>query len=604
MLRKVSFAINFKDLEVRVFSFLMSFAMLRFFSYLACGAILLSLGPAFQQHSVALFSSQSPSIYQSVYSDNMVAFVSVETWFVSALWPRYLIGSLVLFLSLKRSKTFRGAIILVSLAAFLVHMSIDLYTYFFETPNKISLFECLASNALGGALLSFIYVSISQVSQSLKVTATEHPKTARFISGIAPASIASLALLIQYYVLALFFNPSPAYVEARVGPEATISLLYDDAIKKQLEKEALDKCQCEKSDEDNKNFNFLSGNFVGSFSITGQGSEPSIVWHPAPNVTADVIVQAYDGCFGLASEKFPKPSKSSLYLKNVSAFEVKLPTSMLYVKSLANHGGLKIQDLKFAPIWLSKEGDTYSLTRFVSEKHPVEYKVNGGGLSLEITIPLLEVAQGPTAKRADKELILIQDGRKINLKLQPSAIGLKMTGCSAIPFKSQVNDQSMISTNNVVSFRLIINPNSPPSDVVYDKRSYASFNDLTGWYSVSKLAGGATKDLAIPGLVQGLSVFRGLQFLSLNGRPVEKIDNRTFTFYKSSLKAHMSNDSSLIMKGESNLVWVDGRRLSPTRWENMDIATQGILLGLAGFLMLGLSAIFRSLWKANSVLAP
>lgn len=105
--------------------------------------------------------------------------------------------------------------------------------------------------------------------------------------------------------------------------------------------------------------------------------------------------------------------------------------------------------------------------------------------------------------------------------------------------------------------------------------------------------------LISPGVAQGLSVFKGLKQMSINGKPLENFENRTLTFYNSSINLKLNEDDELILKGESELVWADEKRLSPTRWENMDGATQGILLGLAGTLLLGFLTVLRGLWKTN-----
>ncbi len=589
---------------MRALSFLLSFAFLKFLSLLACGAILLSLGPAFQQHSVALFSSQSPSIYQSVYSDGMIEFSPISAWLTDALLPRYVFGSMLLILGLKKSQTFRGGVVLVFLAAFFVHMAIDIYNYLSLSRGRISLLECFASNALGCALLSFLYVSIASLSQAFLINITEHPRIAGFISSIAPVSIAILALLIEYYILALFFNPSSSYVEARVGPDATISLLFDDDIKEKLAQKAREKCQCDEPAGDDNNFKFLNGDFSGHFSINGQGSEPAIVWNPAPDATADITIEAYDGCYASPDKRIAGASKSTLSFKSVNTFEVKLPPSLLLVRSLAKHGNLNMQNVRLAPIWLKKEEKKYSLTRFVAESQPVDYRVRDAAIELEIVVPLIDITQESRTKRAGKELMIVENGKPQTIKLLPSTGALDVNKCSPISIASQGGEQILTNLTNIATVRLTIKPTSAPDDFVYDKRNHVTFKGLGGWYSVSEVESEHTKQLATPGLVQSLSVFKGLQYLSLNGRSVEKLDNRMFTFDKSSIQAHLSDDNTLIMKGESNLVWVDKRRLSPTRWENMDIATQGILLGLAGVLVLGLGALFRSLWQSNPALSP
>jgi hypothetical protein len=579
---------------------LTSLSFLSAASLLICGTILLSLGPAFQQHSISLISSPSAGIYQSVYKDNLIAFASFKDWITGAFSAIYLCGSFLLLVCLRMSKTYRGAILLISLATFFINMSIDLHAYFTLKPNSVALFECLASNIIGGIIFAFFYVSISYACQTLPKVASEHPKVAQLFSWIGPAVLAVAALLIQYYVLALFFKPVSSYVEAKVTADASLAILYDDVVKNRLAEEEAEKCHCEKTEKEKNNFDFLSGNFQGNLSITGQGDNSSILWSPDPGKKAKITLNAYDGCYFNEAGKLPKADKRALIFNDVESLAIKLPSSMITIKTPTKQGNLQFNKAIFSPLWLDKKDKTFKITRFVGDNQTIDYWMHNSDINLELNIPLLDLSQKSKASPELKIITIVQNGKPTELKLLPPNNMLGIKGCYAVPIKNRSVDLTYVDAlTNIMTLQLNIAPTKSPKELFYDKRNYISLNNFSGWYSVSDIPEGDVRQLATPGVAQGLSVFKGLKHLSLNGKPVENLENRTFTFNNSDINLELDETDALLLKGESKLVWIDKKRLSPTRWENMDGATQGILLGLAGTLLLGLLALLRSLWKAN-----
>jgi len=573
-------------------------------SLLVCGAILLSLGPAFQQHSVSLISSPSAGIYQSVYKDNLIAFASFKDWITGAFSTVYLCGSFLLLFCFRMSKTYRGGTLLISLAAFFINMSIDLYAYFTLPSNSVALFECLVSNIAGGVIFAFIYVSISYACQVLPKDASEHPRVAQLFSSIGPAILAFAVLLIQYYILALFFKPVPSYVEAKVSADASLGLLYDDTVKKRLAEEEAEKCHCENPKKEKINFDFLSGSFQGSLSITGQGKDSSLLWNPESGKKAKITLNAYDGCFLSEPGKLPKADKRSLIFNDVESLEIKLPSSMITIETPAKQGNLQFHKAIFSPMWLDKKEKTSKITRFVGDNQTVDYWMHNSDVNFELKVPLLDMSEKSKATPELKIITIVQNGKPTQLKLLPPNNMLGIKGCYAVPIKNSGNNLAYVDAlTNIMSLQLIIAPMKSPMELYYDKRNYMSLKNISGWYSVADIAEGGVKKLSSPGVAQGISVFKGLKHLSLNGKPVDSVENRMFTFYNADVNLELNEDDDLVLKGESELVWVDKKRLSPTRWENMDGATQGILLGLAGTLLLGFLVLLRSLWKANPSLA-
>jgi hypothetical protein len=589
---------------MRYLKLLASHKFLTSVSLLICGTILLSLGPTFQQHSISLISSPSAGIYQSVYKDNLIAFSPFKSWVSGAFSLIYLCGSLLVLVCLKISKTYRGAALLISLAAFLFTMVIDVYSYFTLPPNSVALFECFVSNIIGGVIFAFVYVSISYVCQILPTVATEHSGVTKLLSSIGPAILAIAVLLIQYYVLTLFFSPVPSYIEAKVTANATLALLYDDSVKKRLAEEEAEKCQCESTKEEKNNFDFLSGSFEGSLSITGQGKDSSLVWSPEPGKKAEVTLSAYDGCYLSEAGKLPKADRRTLIFNDVESLEIKLPSSMATIKTSLKRGSLEFNKTAYSPMWLDKKDKTFSITRFVREGETADYWVNNNDIDLELVLPLLDLSQKSKATPELKIVTIVQNGKSTQLKLLPPNNMLGVKGCYAVPIKSRGADLTYVDAlTNIMSLRLKVKQVKSSEGLYYDKRNYLTFKDISGWYSVSDIVEGGTKKLVKPGVAQGFSVFSGLKYLSLNGKPVDGLDNRVFTFNNSNVNMDLTDDDTLVLKGESKLVWVDRKRLSPTRWENMDGATQGILLGLAGTLLLGFLLLLRNLWKANPSIA-
>lgn len=570
-------------------------------SMVVCGTILLSLGPLFQQHTMSMVSSPSSGIYQSVYKDSLISFPSFMDCLSQTYSFLYFCGSLFLLACFRRSKTSRGGILLLATASFLFTMVVDVY--FFITGQKLNwawIFECFISNLIGGIILGFVYISISYLSNALRNNTSEHSTIVSVLACATPVALAALVLLVQYYILALFFSPVTSYVEARVAAEAVVSYVFNKDVKSKFEADEKPPCDCESpKKKEYPDFGYLTGSFSGDFSFTGQGKKSSMIWHPNPGAKASVTISAYDGCYRSEGGKLPKPESHLISFDSVESLEIELPEGLFTARTPHKRGNLEFSENVLTPTWLKKDKDL-TLTRFVPDGQLVDYWVNNEGINLEVVIPLLDVAGKSVATTAPKNIAIIQNGKQTKLNLlSPNSISMA-NGCTAVPALASGNgDFHAKARTSVITLNIKIIPAKSATELYYDKRNYLSFSDLSGWYSVSGVKQGYAKDLVRAGVIQGLSVFKGISSLRLNGKPVENLESRVFTFYNANIMADIKDDDALVLKGESKLVWVDQKRLSATRWEGMDGATQGVLLGLGGTLLLSLLYLFRKIWNSN-----
>ncbi|WP_425928736.1 hypothetical protein [Pseudomonas sp. NyZ201] len=227
-----------------------SFDDLRKYTALAsvffCALLLLALGPSFQQHVLALLTSPDSSLYQSVYKDALIQFPDFKKWVAGINYFLYSFGAAALTWCVVKSRSVRGAVVLSSVVLFVFLNALDVgVNFWYGNLNYTHLSECVVGNLIGAPLTSAVLVVIVWLSQKAKASVGEHVKISEFVSAVLPAVCGGLVFLFQYYVLALFFNPTPSYVEAKTSPKSGAAYIIDKDVKeRRLAKEA-ESCACD-----------------------------------------------------------------------------------------------------------------------------------------------------------------------------------------------------------------------------------------------------------------------------------------------------------------------------------------------------------------------
>ncbi|MHC8382326.1 hypothetical protein [Pseudomonas sp. LB3P14] len=566
-----------------------------------CALLILTLGPSFQQHGLALLTSPSSSLYQSVYKDALIRFPSFKEWILGNDYLLYSIGAAALTLCIYKSRSMRGAIILTSVTSFAFMTLLDLGSFiWYETFTGSQLFESVSSNIIGAPLTSALLVVILWSAERLKKSMAEHVKLAEFVSSLLPAILGLLVFLFQYYALTLVFNPTPSNIEAKTSPKSGASYIFSQEMKERHQKKNAAECNCEPEKNNKNDFGFLKGQFEGNLTFQGNAENATLGWKATNSDDFEITVTAFDGCLTEDLLKANTDKSKALKITDLRDLSIILDKGIVILGSKTDDGNIEVRQSKVEPSWHLKDDKGHELNRFVMATDVTEYWSNEVPKKFIIQLPLFTMNEASEVTSAEKIIKLDMNGKIYSLAFKPNAPRATSNVCA--PFNLSGPPLSLsthFSKAGAIKIILEIRQTEKSKVYSFSKQNSFSLTGLNGWLSVSNIKPERIKNLISPGIMQGLTIGGNINYLRLNGESIKNILGHEFAFYSGSISGRADDDGSLIYQGVADWVWVDGKRLSKTRWESLDGATQGILLTLAGLLILAFGRIIFICMRDN-----
>lgn len=570
-------------------------------SIFLCALLLLTLGPSFQQHGLALLTSPSSSLYQSVYKDVLISFPSFKEWVFENNYFLYSIGAAALTISIYVSRSMRGAIILTTATSFGFMSLLDIGSFFWHKAVTGShLLESIASNLVGAPLTSSLLIVILWSSERFKKSMVEHVKLAELLSSLLPAVLGLLVFLFQYYALALIFNPTPTNIEAKTSPRSGASYIINQEMKERhLQKNAA-VCDCEPQKNTQSNFEFLKGKFEGSLTFQGSSDNAILGWKATNSDEFEITIAAFDGCTSGDLLKTSIDESKALKVKNLKNFSITLDKTVVILGSKTDDGNIEAPRSMVAPTWHIKDDKGHELNRFLMTTDSTEYWSNEASKKFIIQFPLLTNNDTSEITTEKKTIKLNINGKIYSLTFKPIVSKTTLSICAPFNLSGPISPLS-ISKAGIIKISLEIHQTRTSKVYSFSKQNSFSLTGFEGWLSVSNIKPERVRDLISQGPMQGLTIGGNIEYLRLNGEVVENTDGHEFSFYSGNIVGKAEDNGSLIYQGVADWVWVDGRRLSKTRWESLDGATQGILLTLAGLLILAFGRIIFICMRDNDL---
>ncbi|GEM_PF-3933327 len=588
--------------------------MLRFFQWIACswervgfllsvyfmGVMILSLGPSFQEHVTALIVSSEASLYSSVYKAVVVNFPSLKDWLVAQPYTQFFIGSALLVLALSRSQTMRGAFILLSITGFGFWMALDTYYLVrYDNGGLGHYFECLVSNIFGSCIYAAMYVVVLSAAQKLRGATIEHPVLVSSVSIALPIIFGLLIVLSQYYILTLLFHAAPSNIEIRLGASSRFTYLIDEDVKKKLD-ELPNGC-CEQVTEQNKEdqyFNVFGGRFAGQLEFNGLAENSLIEFNGSSENVYDVSITAYAGCISKEVGDFHIDERKSAKFSGLKNLTIEIDKGMVQLFSENKFGNLQTERANAGQVWLDKKDDLFEVTSFVTASTKVDYWVDSKSLVVNIRVPLIGDESGSVVP-SDRRVVIQTDKSELGLDFLPLKGKRAPEACALLNF-AKGKENYRVSTGAVL-VNLILRITKPDTSVLFssNKKDYLSFGGLDGWYAIKKISSQDFQDVIEEGLMQGLSFGGDVESFHINGKKVMDTEGRWYSAYKTKVVAKAQENGGLRISGTAENIWSDSKRLNKTRWESLDGATQTILLGLIGSLLLSFATAFWRCWTAN-----
>lgn len=564
-----------------------------------CALLLLTLGPSFQQHGLALLTSPSSSLYQSVYKDALISFPSFKEWVFGNNYLLYSVGATALTISIFVSRSMRGAIILTSVTSFAFMSLLDIGSFFwYKTSTGSHLLESIASNIVGAPLTSSILIVILWTSERFKKSMVEHVRLAELLSSLLPAILGLLTFLFQYYVLTLVFNPTPTNIEAKTSPRSGAGYILNQEMKERhLQKNAAE-CDCEPQKNTLSDFEFMKGNFEGSLAFQGNGDNATLGWKATNSDEFEITIAAFDGCTSGDLLKTSTDASKALKVTKLREFSITLDKGVVVLGSKTDEGNIVAPHSTVSPTWHFKDDKGHELNRFLMTTDLTEYWSNEKSKKFIIQFPLLTNNDASEITTEKKTIKLNLNGKIYSFTFKPTESKITPNICA--PFNlSGATSPLNISKAGIIKISLELHQTRTSKVYTFSKQNSFSLTGFEGWLSVSNIKPERIRDLISQGSMQGLTVSGNIEYLRLNGETLENTDGHEFSLYNGNIVGKAEEDGSLIYQGVADLVWVDGRRLSKTRWESLDGATQGILLTLAGLLILAFGRIIFICMRDN-----
>lgn len=581
-------------------------AMTRYITLLSlfiCALLLLTLGPSFQQHGLALLTSPSSSLYQSVYKDALISFPTFKQWISSINYWLYSIGAAALTFCLYKSRSMRGALILCSVSSFAFMSILDASSFIiYKSITTSDFLSSIASNIVGGPLTAAILIVTLWISERLRGSIAEHAKLAEIVSSFVPAVFGLLIFLFQYYALTLFFSPAPSNLEIKTSPKSGASFLFSQEMKIRHQKNLKNECECESEEKsEKKDFKFLNGQFDGDYLFQGKSDNANLSWKATSSEEFEVYISAFDGCLTEDLFNASRDRGKPLKIQNIKNLSLTLDSGMVILGTRAIDGNIEISQSDVQPSWHYTNDEGHVLHRFATAADTAEYWSNKANLKFSLQLPLLDL-DNSKATPIERTIKLTVNDKTYSLTFKPSDNQGEVPPNLCAPFNLSPQPLTLrtnISRGSSIKLSIELRQSQKPKTYNFTKQNSIALTGLNGWHTIDHIKPERIEDLISPGEMQGLQIAGNIDYLRLNGEAIKNLHEHEYSFYSASIMGRADDKGSMIYQGSADWVWVDGKRLNKTRWESLDSATQGILLTLAGLLVIAFARTLHVCMKKN-----
>ncbi len=538
-----------------------------------CLAQLFSVGPSAQIAFVGLMSSDAPSLYATAYSEALAQFPSLWDWIVGGFHWQYLsMGAIVAVIS-SQAKSFRSFILRVGASTAIVISSFDAFSYITDNESS-NLLVSVAVNILGGLITIFIIGSIVLISRQVHNFTGKHAPALSKSVGLSFVVCGILFSGTAYYVLYFFYQPLPVDIEVSAKMPLK-GVMGGDPITA-LEPEKL------KDGAETRIVSLLPTDLEGgNVRVVSPGSNPEVHWAAdGPMATLTLKVDLYADCTTeMDLRRLPKPSYT---FERTGIRQVNL--------TLAEKGGdivlwgdggnkLAYRDKKPYMYWASNEKEGYSLSTFSADSGAINNE-SSKEMATFVSVPLLKIEKDRSSRLVPRNLRLAIDGKIFPLEFRPSPNFEKdrRINCRNLPVEPKAGVKVQANAQAIFGAILVrVTPTAMPDrQVSHPFGTKLQITHTNGWIGVtgiskSNLAG---TELGRAGLI---SFAAGLDSLAVDGRKID-INSDQSLFGYGDFHLSFTEDMRLRAIATARGIWLDQKRLNPTKWERLPLELQIFLI--------------------------
>jgi len=547
--------------------------------------LILSLGPALQMYSFAILNSGEPSVYSSIYGDNLVEVQKFQDWLFNLQNLKLSVVALVFVAIAYRLKTTRDIFLLSFGYFFIALTALDVWGYFFAAPNaeRADLWQCATANLVGGALIGGIVLILLKFNEWILTFSQSARWATQLLSLAMPPGIGLLAVFVLFNVVTLFFKLTPSDLDLVLSKD--VSTFY---IKNAKPRDV--RGSTEKSED--KPFGVLShrANLNSNLTATIIDAPQTLTWSKDERPEKfDISLKFFSGC--VSSDQASKISDAGNRFDLMDVRKIDLVTdagaSSIEFKK---NDGLQSQFINNngTQFWLTEEKGGKSLDVLAGDDSTLRIFSAHNKFNAFINIYLLNIGKNGNINKSVRNINFTADNRKFSIALAP-AVKMsegKTSLCRAATLTRGVEETKVsVNADSILSGIILELKPEAESTVYYgDGKAPLIISNVHGDIRLENVPARDMLDMSDSGRISGLIVRSGVKSMLVNDAKQQLAPLEALNIPEADLQASFDEVGQLHVTGQATAAYRGKNRLNRTRWERLDTAVKTALL--AGVLAL------------------
>ncbi|NYF37529.1 hypothetical protein HDC96_003341 [Stenotrophomonas sp. JAI102] len=543
-------------------------------------ASLFALGPLVQAIAVALVSGETSSLYDS---ENVGQLVNVKAYLTSALWPPYLAAGVFSAAAMLLASTKRAVFASGTVAIGLSLTAIDLSSGVLD-----GLAASILCNFAAGAILATLTLVLVLDNRIVRRIANGNAKVERIVWLLAPAIGYFALATILFCVLGFLTTVPTTPVSFRLEP--SLNGYYVTEEEQQCRAGNQDESkQCGSVDgKDHSKFSFL-GNFSeaenGRTDFIGGGAGLKIGWSRTTEGSTRGSLWATQGCVGENAPYEDAIKSPPIYtgeIRNLSLTADEGLSDFRVIHPKLNE--VTVSDDRITQFWVNPSRDDpekIDVSRFLGNG-TIQVANNFTKTTFVLgLIPLTGNEEGAAFKaRSVTYSINGDDERVINFRMASEMIRAQASiSCEALEVFE--HGEQMSAATNVPYVSLVVSLEAPEQLSLEElgKPSHVTVSGANGWIKSIGYRKENFHEAITPGRISQLSLIGVVRDLVIDGQAVPT--GATSTLQLSGKMYARTDGPAILIEGGADYLILNGKRLSSTRWEQLDAGVRiPIILGV------------------------
>lgn len=551
---------------------------------------ILSTGPHIQQYGLALLNSEMPSVYGSVYKEDLISFPSLEEWIKYGLMFPFLCMAFIIAIATTKSSEPKKVAWRCMGMSMLVLTIYDVSNLLYEKNFTIKSFsEIFASNLIGGIFLCSLVVGIFSIADLIytNISTKKYQKKLAAIVFFPLAGITTSSML--YYMLDFFYSPKSANFEINFSAPAA------GYIAPELEKNSSKPKNENKTKETSKeSFRFFPAESIsGNVYLQTVHAAPRLSFASNPSMSPkQVSVSFLSGCYHAGWLDKEDKATPWLTVDNVSEFEAFFDKGLTVLQTVNDEESksqytIKLKDYSIFNLKKETDSTKIAINQMLLEKHEsLEISSNSREFNFFMSAPSIR-SVSRDGRATHPRILTLKIGSKIHvIKLDPprTASDIKKLQCSFYNPSDLSTEPGHKETANrglIHGILISIKDSTDLNSYLANSRiktgnTVYRVDDADGWLSIDDIP---TKQLVETslGTLRAFQINGNISELLLDGSTLTTNKLETYNA-KGRFEIKRLQDGVFHISGSAEALWKNNRRMNKTKWERLELEMKIFLL--------------------------